>query len=148
MRESPFRLITGFTVSIVTNELSVILLFVMMRVLPVEFVAVIENVMFPLVSVGKTVVVNVAVPGVALFIVTIDGFVSVIFLPSMIPVKLPRSLLSASRVTVMILLAFAKLLPEELAIFSVVTGIGFTAYTLTVLVTSIAAFPNGSAFAE
>ena len=60
---------------------------------------VIENVMFPLVSVGKTVVVNIAVPGVALFIVTVDGFVSVIFLPSMIPVKLPKSVPSVTRVT-------------------------------------------------
>ena len=42
-----------------TNELSVILLFVMMRVLPVEFVAVIENVVSPLVSLSRTVVVKV-----------------------------------------------------------------------------------------
>ena len=139
MRESPFNLITGFTVSIVTNELSVISLFVMLRVLPVEFVAVIENATFPLSSPGKTVVVNSALPP---FVVLESVF------PSKVPVKLPRSLLSASRVTVMVLLAFAKLLPEELAILSEVIGIGFTAYTVTVLVASIAVFPNGSAFAE
>ena len=139
MRESPFSLITGFTVSIVTNELSVISLFVMLRVLPVEFVAVIENATFPLSSLGKTVVVNSALPP---FVVLENVF------PSKVPVKLPRSLLSASRVTVMVLLAFAKLLPEELAILSEFIGIGFTAYTVTVLVASIAVFPNGSAFAE
>ena len=57
-REAPFNLITGFTVSIVTNELSVILLFVMKRVLPVEFVAIIENAASPLGSLSRTVVVN------------------------------------------------------------------------------------------
>ena len=56
--------------------------------------------MFPLVSVGKTVVVNIAVPGVALFTATTDGLMS-ISLPSKIPVKLPKSVPSVTRVTVM-----------------------------------------------
>ena len=59
-------------------------------------------------------------------------------LPSKVTSKLPRSLLSASRVTVMVLPAFAKLSPEELAILSEFIGIGFTAYTVTVLVTELA----------
>ena len=93
-----------------TNELSVILLSVMMRVLPVEFVAVIENVASPLGSLSRTVVVKVVLP--------LLTFALTMSLPSKVTSKLPRSLLSASRVTVMVLLAFAKLLPEELAIFS------------------------------
>ena len=52
-----------------TNELSVILLFVMMRVLPVEFVAVIENVASPLVSLSRTVVVKVVLPLLSAFCV-------------------------------------------------------------------------------
>ena len=135
-REAPFNRITGFTVSIVTNELSLILLFVMMRVLPVEFVTVIENVTFPLASPGKTVVLNSALPP---FVVLVNSR------PSKVPVKLPRSLLSASRVTVMVLPAFAKLSPEELAILSEFICIGFTAYTVTVLVTESGTLPAASA---
>ena len=83
---------------------------------------------FPLVSPGKTVVWNVALPPVVVF--TVD-------LPSMVPVKLPRSLLVASSSRVMILLAFAKLSPEELVIVNDVIGIGssFTTSTFLVLVT-------------
>ena len=51
--------ITGFIVSIVTNEPSVISSFVMRILFPLEFVTVIENVAFPLVSLEETVVVNV-----------------------------------------------------------------------------------------
>ena len=47
--------ITGFIVSIVTNEPSVISSFVMRILFPLEFVTVIENVAFPLVSLEETV---------------------------------------------------------------------------------------------
>ena len=124
----PFRLITGFIVSIVTKEPSLISLFVISISFPLEFVRVIENVTFPLVSPGKTVVWNVALPPLVVFIED---------LPSMVPVKLPRSLLVASSSRVMILLAFAKLSPEELLIVNDVIGIGssFTTSTFLVLVT-------------
>ena len=88
---SPFNVMVGEIVSIVTNEPSLISSFVMRILFPLEFVTVIENVAFPLVSLEKTVVVNVAVP-------------------------LFGSVPSVSRLTVMILPAFAKLSPEELAI--------------------------------
>ena len=59
---SPFNVMVGETVSIVTNEPSAISSFVTRILFPVEFVAVIENVAFPLVSFEKTVAVNVTVP--------------------------------------------------------------------------------------
>ena len=55
---SPTRVITGFIVSMVTNESSVISSSVMTILFPLEFVASIENVTFPFVSPDKTVVVN------------------------------------------------------------------------------------------
>ena len=63
-------MIIGFIVSMVTNELSVsvISLFVMLRVLPAEFVMLIENVALPLVSLGKTGIVNVAFPPLVVFV--------------------------------------------------------------------------------
>ena len=60
--ESPTSSITGFIVSMVTNESSVISSSVMIILFPLEFVAVIENVAFPLASLEETVVVNVASP--------------------------------------------------------------------------------------
>ena len=74
------------------------------------------NVAFPLVSLARTVVVNVADPPLVVFVND---------LPSKVPVKLPRSVPSVSRLTVMVLLAFAKLSPEELAILRDVTVIGY-----------------------
>ena len=76
---------------------------------PVEFVATIENVTFPFVSLDETVVVNVAVPPLGVLVNS---------RPSKVPVKLPRSLLSVTRLRVIILPAFAKLLPELLVILS------------------------------
>ena len=108
-------MISGFTVSIVTNEPSAISSFVTRILFPLEFVTVIENVAFPLVSPGKTVVVNVVFPPLVVFVND---------LPSKVPVKLPRSVPSVTSVTVMILPVFAKLLPEELAILRDVTVIG------------------------
>ena len=110
-------MIIGFIVSMVTNELSVsvISLFVMLRVLPAEFVMLIENVALPLVSLGKTGIVNVAFPPLVVFVND---------LPRNVPLKLPRSSLSVSRDTVMFLLAFAKLSPEELVIFNEIMPIG------------------------
>ena len=133
-------MIIGFIVSMVTNELSVsvISLFVMLRVLPAEFVMLIENVALPLVSLGKTGIVNVAFPPLVVFVND---------LPRNVPLKLPRSSLSVSRDTVMFLLAFAKLSPEELVIFNEIMPIG-SRFTVTVLVTFGAIFPNESAFAE
>ena len=77
-------MIIGFIVSMMTNELSVsvISLFVMMRVLPAEFVMLIENVALPLVSLGKTRIVNVAFPPLVVFVND---------LPRNVPLKLPRS---------------------------------------------------------
>ena len=61
-------------------------------------------------SLSRTVVVKVVLP--------LLRFALTMSLPSKVTSKLPRSLLSASRVTVMVLPAFAKLSPEELAILS------------------------------
>ena len=78
----PFNVMVGETVSIVTNEPSVISSFVTRILLPLEFVAVIENVTFSLISSSMTVVVNVAVPRFTSSIT--------ISLPSKVPVKLPN----------------------------------------------------------
>ena len=61
-------MIIGFTVSIMTNEASVISSFVTRILFPLEFVAVIENVAFPLASLEETVVVNVASPPLVAFV--------------------------------------------------------------------------------
>ena len=53
---SPFNVMTGETVSIVTNEPSVMSLSVRETRPPLEFVASIENVTFPFASPDKTVV--------------------------------------------------------------------------------------------
>ena len=59
---SPFNVMTGKTVSIVTNEPSVMSLSEITTRPSLEFKASIENVTFPFVSPDKTVVVNVALP--------------------------------------------------------------------------------------
>ena len=71
---SPFSVMMGETVSIVINEPSVISSFVTRILFPLEFVAVIENVAFPLVSLEKTVVVNVASPGICKRSKLVDNF--------------------------------------------------------------------------
>ena len=77
---------------------------------PLEFVTTIENVTFPFVSLDETGTVNVAVPPL---VVGVNVF------PSIVPVKLPRLLLSVSSLRVIVLPSFAKLeLPGELVILS------------------------------
>ena len=93
---------------------------------------------FPLVSLEKTVVVNVASPPLVVFVND---------LPSKVPVKLPRSEPSVSSVTVMVLLVFAKLSPEELAILRDVTFIGFASIIVIIRLTLSPGFPAGSASA-
>ena len=110
-----FNVMTGKTVSIVTNEPRSRSLSEIETRPSLEFVASIENVTFPFVSLDKTVVVNVALPP---FIVLVNSR------PSKVPVMLPRSLLSVSRLRVIILPAFAKLLPELLVILSDVHLLG------------------------
>ena len=112
---SPFNFMTGTTVSMVTKEPASRSLSEIATRPSLEFKASIENVTFPFVSLDKTVVVNVALPP---FDMVESGF------PSKVPVKLSRSLLSVSRLRVIILPAFAKLLPELLVIRSDVTFIG------------------------
>ena len=90
------------------------------------------NVAFPLVSLARTVVVNVADPPLVVFVND---------LPSKVPVKLPRSVPSVSRLTVMVLLAFAKLSPEELAILRDVTVIGYGSIIVMILLTLSPGFP-------
>ena len=87
---------------------------------------------FPLVSLEETVVVNVASPPLVVFVNDLS---------SKVPVKLPRSLPSVLSVTVMVLPAFAKLLPEELAILRDVTFIGFASIIVMILVTLSPRFP-------
>ena len=123
----------------VTNEPSVIMAFVISIAFPLEFVAVIENVAFPLVSPGKTVVVNVAFPPLVVFVND---------LPSKVPVKSPRSVPSVSSVTVMVLPAFAKLLPEELAIDNDVSVIGSSSTTVTFLALVSGTLPAESGWVE
>ena len=135
---SPFSVMMGETVSIVTNEPSAISSFVTRILFPLEFVAVIENVAFPLVSLEKTVVVNVASPPLVAFVND---------LPSKVPVKLPRSEPSVSSVTVMVLSAFAKLSSEELAIPRDVTFIGSASIIVMILLTLSPGFPAVSASA-
>ena len=84
----------------------------MIILFPLEFVAVIENVAFPLASLEETVVVNVASPPLVAFVND---------LPSKVPVKLPRR--SVSSVTVMVLPVFAKVLPEELVLSRCTIGL-------------------------
>ena len=102
---------------------------------PLEFVRVIENVTFPFISSDKTVVVNSALPPVVVFE---NCF------PSRVPLKLPRSVPSVSSLRVIILLVFAKLSPEELAIVNAVIVIGFGSTTVTVLVLSRGVLPAES----
>ena len=135
----PFNVMVGETVSIVTNEPSVISSFVTRILFPLEFVAVIENVTFSLISSSMTVVVNVAVPRFTSSIT--------ISLPSKVPVKLPRSVPSVTSVTVTVLPAFAKLLPEELAILRDVTVIGSASIIVMILLTLSPGFPAVSASA-
>ena len=130
--------IIGFIVSIVTNEPSVMRSSVIVILPFVEFIPVIENVAFVLISFGMTVVVNVAVPPIiSLFTV----------LPSKVPVKLPRSVLSVTRATVMFLLAFARLFPVEPVMFSEIIFIGYLSVTVTILVTLFPRFPAESSSA-
>ena len=68
-------------------------------------------------------------------------------LPSKVPVKLPRSEPSVTSVTVMVLPAFAKLLPEELAILRDVTVIGSASIIVMILLTLSPGFPAVSASA-
>ena len=74
---SPFNVMTGRIVSIVTNEPSVMSLSEIATRPSLEFKASIENVTFPFVSLDKTVVVNVALPP---FIVLVNSR------PSKVPV--------------------------------------------------------------
>ena len=94
---------------------------------------------FSLVSLERTVVVNVAVP---LFIFSLT-----MSLPSKVAVKLPRSVLFVTSVTVTVLPAFAKLLPEELAILRDVTVIGSASIIVMILLTLSPGFPAVSASA-
>ena len=119
----PCSVITGFIVSMVTNELSVILASVMIILFPLEFVAVIENVTFPFVSPDETVVVNSALPPL---VVCENVF------PSRVPLKLPRSVPSVWSSRVISLPVFAKL-PPLLEILSDVIVIGSASITVTVL---------------
>ena len=135
----PYRVITGFVVSIVTYELSVTSLFVMKILFPLEFVTVIENVASPSVSLSRTAVVNVVLP-----LLTSPLTMS---LPSKVPVKLPRSVPSVSSVTVMVLPAFAKELPEELAILRDVIVIGSASIIVIILLILSPRFPAVSATA-
>ena len=82
-----------------TDELSLVSSFVTKILFPLEFVATIENVAYPFVSLEKTVVVNVAVPPLVALVNS---------RPSKVPVKLPISEPSVSSVTVMVLPSFAK----------------------------------------
>ena len=92
-----------------------------------------------MVSLEKTVVVNVASPPLVVFVNDLS---------SKVPVKLPRSLPSVSSVTVMVLPAFAKLLPEELAILRDVTVIGAASIIDNDSTQrSLTGFPAGSASA-
>ena len=75
-KEAPTSAITGFIVSMVTNESSVISSPVMIILFPLEFVAVIENVAFPLASLEETVVVNVASPPLVAFVNDYKGKVA------------------------------------------------------------------------
>ena len=86
---------------------------------------VIENSAFPA-SPDLTVVVKLAEPP---FVVLPS-----IILSSKVPAKLPRSVLFVSRATVMIFPIFAKLLPDELVMFSEIIFIG-VGITVTVLIT-------------
>ena len=133
-----FNVMTGKTVSIVTNEPRSRSLSEIETRPSLEFVASIENVTFPFVSLDKTVVVNVALPP---FIVLVNSR------PSKVPVMLPRSLLSVSRLRVIILPAFAKLLPELLVILSDVTPIGSASIIVMILLTLAPGLPAPSATA-
>ena len=106
---------------------------------PLEFVATIENVTFPFVSLDETVVVNVAVPPLVVLANS---------RPSKVPVKLPRSLLSVTRLRVIILPSFAKLgLPGELVILRDVIPIRGASIIVMILVRLSPRFPAPSATA-
>ena len=108
---SPFNAMVGATVSMVTKEPVSRSLSVKETRPPLEFVTTIENVTFPLVSLGETVSVNSTVPLFTSFLI--------MSLPSKVPVKLPRLLLSVWSLRVIVLPSFAKLeLPGELVILS------------------------------
>ena len=135
----PINVMTGKTVSIVTKESVSRSLSVKETRPPLEFVAVIENVTFPLVSLDKTVVVNVAVPPLVVFV---NAF------PSKVPVKLPRLLLSVWSLRVIVLSAFAKLgLPGELVILRDVIPISGASIIVMILVRRSPGFPAVSSSA-
>ena len=132
-------MIIGFIVSIMTDELSLVSTFVTKILFPLEFVATIENVAYPFVSLEKTVVVNVAVPPLVALVNS---------RPSKVPVKLPISEPSVSSVTVMVLPSFAKSgSPGELVILRYVTVIGSASIIVMILVRLPPGFPAPSATA-
>ena len=106
---------------------------------PLEFVTTIENVTFPFASLDETGTVNVAVPPLVVFVNA---------LPSKVPVKLPRSLLSVWSLRVIVLSAFAKLgLPGELVILRDVIPIRGASIIVMILVRLSPGFPAVSASA-
>ena len=135
---SPFNVMLGATVSMVTNESSVMSASVKETRPPVEFVTTIENVTFPFVSLDETGTVNVAVPPL---VVGVNVF------PSIVPVKLPRLSLSVSSLRVIVLPSFAKLLPELLVILRDVIFISGASIIVMILVRLSPGFPAVSASA-
>ena len=136
---SPFNDIVGEIVSIVTKEPASRLASVKETRPPVEFVTTIENVTFAFVSLDETGTVNVAIPPL---VVVVNTF------PSIVPVKLPRLLLSVSSLRVIVLSAFAKLgLPGELVILSDVIPIRGASIIVMILVRLSPGFPAVSASA-
>ena len=116
---------TGFTVSIVTNEPSVMEAFVRVILLVVEFVTVIENVAFPFGSVESTSMVKLALPFTRLLVNSLFRNV---------PVAFVRSELSVYNMSVMVWPARAKLLLEELEMVSLVMSMSGASVTRMVLV--------------
>ena len=130
---SPFNDMVGAIVSMVTNESSVMSASVKETRPPLEFVTTIENVTFAFVSLDETGTVNVAVPPLVVFVNS---------LPSKVPVKLPRLLLSVSSLRVIVLSAFAKLgLPGELVILRDVIFISGASIIVMILLRLGPGFP-------
>ena len=101
--------------------------------MPLEFVTLIENVTFPLVSSDETMAVKLAIP---LAVIAVNGF------PNKFPAKWIRSVLSVTSVTVMFLPAFAKLLEAPLlVIFRDVIFIESASITVMILLVLDPRFP-------